>query len=311
MISIAMATYNGEEFIKEQLDSILQQTYKDFELIICDDCSKDKTLSILNDYANKDNRIKVFVNHENLGFKKNFENAIKNCTGDYIAFCDQDDIWTPDHLEILYSEIDDKDLICGNAELIDKNGNKMGMNTYDCLTNFILPYTNIELFLNLLHGNFAQGTATMISKRIISQLLPIPEDVKYHDSWTASIAALNNGCKYTDKIVLYYRQHTNNQTITGQYSIIHAIKNSFEKKELLKLEYKEKILFAQELLQRTKSPDYIRFLNETINYFNHLLSKSFKALKYFNKHYKSIYWVRNPSKKLYLLRFIKIFILHI
>ena len=108
MISIAMATYNGAEFVAEQIESILMQTYTDFELIISDDCSKDNTVEILNQFASKDKRIKVIVNEKNLGFKKNFEKIISLCKGDYIAFCDQDDIWTLDHLEILLNEIKDK-----------------------------------------------------------------------------------------------------------------------------------------------------------------------------------------------------------
>lgn len=72
MISIAMATYNGEKYLREQLNSILNQTYSDFELIICDDCSKDSTVKILEEYAKKDNRVKYFLNEENLGFKKKF-----------------------------------------------------------------------------------------------------------------------------------------------------------------------------------------------------------------------------------------------
>lgn len=77
MISIAMATYNGEKYLREQIDSILNQTIQDFELIVCDDCSTDTTWNILLDYQSQDKRIKCYRNEENLGFKKNFEKAIK------------------------------------------------------------------------------------------------------------------------------------------------------------------------------------------------------------------------------------------
>ena len=91
MISIAMATYNGEKNIKEQIESILNQTLKEFELIICDDASTDNTVPILTSFAEKDKRIKILKNEQNLGFKKNFEKILFHCTGEYIAFCDQDD----------------------------------------------------------------------------------------------------------------------------------------------------------------------------------------------------------------------------
>ena len=103
MIGIAMTTYNGEKYLKEQIDSILNQTVSDFELIVCDDVSSDSTMDILNDYAEKDDRIHVFRNEENLGFLKNFEKAIRICldrSAEYVALADQDDIWTENHLEV-------------------------------------------------------------------------------------------------------------------------------------------------------------------------------------------------------------------
>ena len=88
MISVAMATYNGERYLPVQLDSILNQTIQDFEIVICDDCSRDNTRKILEDYAKLDSRIKVYLNETNLGFKKNFEKAISLCSGDYVALSD-------------------------------------------------------------------------------------------------------------------------------------------------------------------------------------------------------------------------------
>ena len=105
MISIALTTYNGEKFLKEQLDSILNQTYSDYELVVCDDCSTDSTRQILKEYEKKDKRINVFLNNNNLGFKNNFEKAISLCTGEYIALSDQDDIWDEKKLEILLKKV--------------------------------------------------------------------------------------------------------------------------------------------------------------------------------------------------------------
>ena len=121
MISIAMATYNGEKFIREQLDSILAQTITDWELIVCDDVSIDATITILEEYAKKDGRIQIHKNKVNLGFKRNFEKAISLCSGDYIALYDQDDIWYPNHLEILYNQIGDHSLSIGNSDIVNVN----------------------------------------------------------------------------------------------------------------------------------------------------------------------------------------------
>ena len=108
MIGIAMTTYNGEKYLKEQIDSILNQTVSDFELIVCDDVSSDSTMDILNDYAEKDDRVHVFRNEENLGFLKNFEKAIRICLdrgAEYVALSDQDDVWMKNHLEVLLNTI--------------------------------------------------------------------------------------------------------------------------------------------------------------------------------------------------------------
>src|SRR5690606_33629827 len=105
LISIALCTYNGEKFLAEQLDSIVNQTYKNIEIIAVDDCSTDRTLTILQKYASKDVRVKVYSNKTNKGYSKNFEYAISLCTGDYIAVSDQDDIWVSDKLELLINKI--------------------------------------------------------------------------------------------------------------------------------------------------------------------------------------------------------------
>lgn len=111
LISVALTTYNGEKYLSEQLESIINQDYKNFEIIISDDNSKDKTIEIINDYKNKYSNIIVNFNSENLGFKKNFEKAISLCNGEFIAFSDQDDIWTTNHLSILFEKIGKKILV--------------------------------------------------------------------------------------------------------------------------------------------------------------------------------------------------------
>src|ERR1700748_3070750 len=93
LVSVAMCTYNGEKYIRQQLDSILNQTWRNLEIVIVDDGSSDDTFAIISEYAEKDSRIKCFKNEVNLGFNKNFEHAVELTTGDYIAISDQDDIW--------------------------------------------------------------------------------------------------------------------------------------------------------------------------------------------------------------------------
>lgn len=117
LVSIVMATYNGERYLKEQLDSILNQSVQNFELIICDDCSTDRTLDILNEYSERDKRISIFPNNINIGVKRNFERGISLSNCDLIAFSDQDDIWRHDHIELLMNTIGDKMMACGNSDI--------------------------------------------------------------------------------------------------------------------------------------------------------------------------------------------------
>lgn len=110
LVSIALATYNGEKFIAEQMESILNQSFQDFEVIIHDDCSADETYNLLRQFAQKDSRIVLKKNEYNLGFAKNFKTIVDDCSGKYIAFSDQDDIWDIRHLEVLLSIIENKDI---------------------------------------------------------------------------------------------------------------------------------------------------------------------------------------------------------
>ena len=213
MISVAMATYNGAKYVREQIDSILTQTIQDFELIVCDDCSSDETLSILNDYKKNDNRIRTYKNESNIGFKKNFEKAIELCHGDYIALCDQDDVWMPNHLETLLSIIGNKMIACGNADLIDSEGERFGL-TLKEMEAFDYEYIeDVQKAYSLVYFRSPyQGASMLIKKEFLKIALPIPEDIGYHDSWFSMLSCFYGGMAYTDAIVNKYRMHGNNAT---------------------------------------------------------------------------------------------------
>ena len=128
LVSIAMCTYNGEKYIEEQIESILNQSYKNLEIIICDDNSTDNTTKLIESYIKVDSRIKIFRNKQNLGFIKNFEKAISLCNGEYIALSDQDDIWKLNKIELYLKKIKDNILIYSDLDMIDENGNLIGKN---------------------------------------------------------------------------------------------------------------------------------------------------------------------------------------
>lgn len=99
LVSVLVATYNSENFIKDNLDSLIAQTYKNIEIVVCDDASSDKTVSIVKRYQEKDERIKIIQNEKNLGITLNMNNGIKNCNGKYIAILDADDWSYPYRIE--------------------------------------------------------------------------------------------------------------------------------------------------------------------------------------------------------------------
>src|ERR1700743_1857825 len=100
LVSIALCTYNGAAYIEEQLDTLVNQSYPNCEIIVVDDCSKDNTVKILSEYADKYPQVRIHINEKNLGYTRNFEKAIRLCKGEYIALCDQDDIWDPQKIEM-------------------------------------------------------------------------------------------------------------------------------------------------------------------------------------------------------------------
>ncbi len=210
-----MTTYNGEKYIVQQIDSILCQTIQDFELIVCDDRSSDATVEILNRYAKKDKRIKVFVNEQNLGFKKNFEKAIQLCSGEYIALSDQDDVWLPNHLEKLLALIGEADIACGDAELINSEGLSKDI-FLSQINQLHRIYNNTLLLYRILcTRNVFQGASMLIRRSFLydTAVLPIPDGVNYHDTWFAACACVLHGIYYTFDVITLYRHHESN--ITG------------------------------------------------------------------------------------------------
>ena len=204
LISIAMATYNGEKYLKEQLESIYAQTYKNIEVIVTDDCSTDKTVEILKQYA-ASYQLKYFVNEQNLGYVKNFEKAISLCSGDFIALSDQDDIWEKDKLEILLNKIGSNLLIHSDCSIIDNQ------------SNMIKPYWKEKNlyhtdFRTLLFKNVVTGCTVLFNKDLLNGALPFPEGIAYHDWWLALYAAKHDRITYTSKCLTQYRQHNEQNT---------------------------------------------------------------------------------------------------
>lgn len=307
MVSIALATYNGERFLKEQLDSILEQTYNNIEIIVCDDCSTDSTPRILEEYQKKDSRLKIYINKKNLGFKKNFEKCISLCKGNFIALSDQDDVWTKDHVECLVSNIGESDLICGNAYLVNTNLQDSGNNLYNLYDIDFLPETKEDWFFYLIHHGIIQGACTLFKKDLLQKALPIPDSVKFHDYWLSLVAAANQGVKYLpENCLLYYRQHENNVTENKKFSFSDRIKKAFNN-ESLKTKKEIQINILSEFLKIETDSIKLNQIKKALLFYKRKGTLSrFLSIPYFLKNYKKIYLSTN--KKRFILRFVKFFV---
>lgn len=212
-VDILLATYNGEKYIREQIDSILNQTHKEFRLLISDDGSTDGTRDILNEYKAKDERIEVFMQEENLGVVKNFEFLLGKVDAKYYMFSDQDDIWKAEKIEKSLKKIEEGfDLVYSDLEVVDENLNV----TYESYWKLkgiykkIKKYNNFEsLYLN----NFITGCTVISKKELIDSFMPLPNTSKFvlHDYWISLIVSQNGKIAYVEEPLIKYRQHKNNK----------------------------------------------------------------------------------------------------
>ena len=209
-IDILMATYNGEKYLVEQLDSIINQTYYNWNLLIRDDNSTDKTLEIIQNYHKKDKRIKILKDNKgNLGIVRNFEELLKSSESEFIMFSDQDDIWVKNKLDMylkMIEKIKNKGfMIHSDAILFDKNKSNILKDT------FISKKAINKGLENVFFNYFVQGATILISKEIKNFILPFPKEVYLHDRYIHLISELFFERIFVNKALIYYRQHGDNQ----------------------------------------------------------------------------------------------------
>lgn len=209
-IDILMATYNGEKYLVEQLDSIINQTYHNWNLLIRDDNSTDKTLKIIQNYHKKDKRIKILKDNKgNLGIVRNFEELLKSSESEFIMFSDQDDIWVENKLDMylkMIEKIKNKGfMIHSDAILFDKNKSNILKDT------FISKKAINRGLENVFFNYFVQGATILISKEIKNFILPFPKEVYLHDRYIHLISELFFERIFVNKALIYYRQHGDNQ----------------------------------------------------------------------------------------------------
>lgn len=209
MISVCMTSYNGEKYIKEQIDSIISQLSPDDELIISDDGSRDNTCNII--LAYNDSRIKLLHNQVFHGLIGNFENALKAAKGNVIFLSDQDDIWKPNKVQIAMKALEGYDMLLHDAEIVNGRGEATGVNYYSCL------HSHTGFWANFWKTRFL-GCCMVFRREILKEALPFPKNLVGHDFWISSIALLRYKVVYIPDILLSYRRHGDNLSPSSEKS---------------------------------------------------------------------------------------------
>ena len=201
LVSIALATFNGEKYLIQQLDSLLAQDYSNFEIVASDDGSIDSTWQILERYAERDRRLRLLPRIENLGVVLNFSRCFSACRGELISPCDQDDIWYPQKTSRLVEAMEDALLIYCNSRLIDTTAIPTGETMADILQ--MIHGSDPRPFL---FSNSVLGHAMVFRKYLLNAHGAISVGVP-HDWWLAFVAASLGHITYLDEVLVDYRRH--------------------------------------------------------------------------------------------------------
>ena len=209
MISVCIASFNGEKHIQEQIRSILVQLGEEDELIISDDGSTDQTLHKIQEIDDK--RIKLFENNNIHGYTHNFENALKQAQGDFIFFSDQDDVWLPDKVKTMTAYLQNDNYVISDAFVTNEN--------LDIKYKISSWRRYRKGYIHNLYKSIYAGCTCAFTKNIKDYALPFPSTINIqHDTWIGLLCELNFNVVYVDKPLIYYRRHDANTSTAGSKS---------------------------------------------------------------------------------------------
>jgi len=233
-ISVCIATYNGERYIKDQLESILIQLGDDSEVIVSDDGSTDRTLDIIR--LLNDKRIKIFENKNRKGFVSNFENALRQSSGKYIFLSDQDDYWLPDKVNVILKHLENYLLVCSNGKLTDENLNVFDESFFEYLnagTGILKNFFKIRYY----------GFGMAFRKELLEFALPFPNQ-KFvgHDMMLGVLADYMKSSFFEWTPLTLYRRHGNNIS-TVRLDKMSILYNMLNPRKLVRLIYSRIITF--------------------------------------------------------------------
>lgn len=225
-ISVALCTYNGERFLREQLDSFVEQSVLPYELVVCDDASTDSTFTVLEEFSRTAPfPVRLFRNENNLGVVQNFSKAVYLCAGDYVALSDQDDVWLPGKLEASIEMMRQGEQVHGSdtpllvhtdLRLVDSEKREIAPSY---MRHQHLTHRDIDPLKTILARNFVTGCTCLCNRALIRESHPFPEKIFMHDWWLALIAASRGKILFVPEAKILYRQHGSNSL--GARSLIY------------------------------------------------------------------------------------------
>lgn len=231
MVSVCIATFNGGKYIEQQISSILPQLKKDDQVIISDDSSTDNTLEIIESF--NDSRITVIPGQKFHSPIFNFENALKNATGDYIFLCDQDDVWEDNKVDVMLHYLSKYCMVISNCSIIDGNGKQIRESYYSTVPHGCLVR-------NLIHNHYL-GCCMAFRRELLDIALPFPSKIAMHDIWLGLCAAMKNSVLFIPDKLIKYRRHGNNASPTSESSKLPI---------MYRIEYR--LYFIVQLIKRFK-----------------------------------------------------------
>lgn len=289
MIDILLATYNGEKYLKEQIDSLLNQSYQDWHLIVGDDCSKDRTLDILEWYRELyPNKIEIHVNEvPSGGAKHNFYNLMTFSKGDYIMFCDQDDVWLENKIEITLKKMitaeekygrDVPILVHSDLCVVDSKLNVINKSLF-AMQNLDYRKNRIN---KLLVSNIVTGCTMMINRSLKIKAKNKPDTFVMHDMWLALVASVFGKIKYINDSTILYRQHSNNSVgakdVNSLMYILMKISSIRDVKKNLSRQYQQANEFLKIYGDDLECKEYT-ILKEYSNFSHMNIIEKYRVLK--------------------------------
>jgi len=297
-ISIAMTTFNGGEYLEQQLISFAKQQKLPDELIICDDRSSDDTIKILEQFSKRvPFDVKIYINDHNLGFIKNFEKALSKCNGDIIFLSDQDDSWFPNKISSILKHFNSNSkssLIIHDAEIVDENLKYHGSNT---LSQVLRGYGSTDVYIT--------GALTAIRKDLLDYALPFPENIESHDGWIHNVAKILNKREILRTSLGLIRRHSNNTSgwIASSIKKVNFFDVMMAQIDSVKISpyqtYDDRILINISLMEVIKKYR-TNFKNKDTNFLD-------KKEEYLKKEYKALMRRNNLQSYSFFLRKLRVF----